>query len=160
MSDTIAPPQRRNTLLIVSLCLNAALIVIVAAGLWRAAHPLAAQRGILSPYGLMREVPAERDRIQAILESHSAELRSLRAASGDARLKAVDSLDAPDYALAKFEAALKAVGTADAALEDKLIDTMNESFAVLSPAERKAVADSIKRRNRSWLFQTFRNRAP
>ena len=160
MSETFAPPKQRNELLIVSLCINVALIVIILACFWRTLYPLATSRGILSPYGLMREVPAERERIQAILDSHTAELRALRAASGDARVKAVESLDAPDYTPAKFEAALKAVGAADAALEAKLVDTMNESFAVLSPAERKSVADSIRRRNRTWMSQTFRNRAP
>ena len=160
MADTFAPPPRRNVLLIVSLCLNAALILILAIGLWRTTHPFASQRGILSPYGLMHEVPAKRDQVQAILDSHTAELRSLRVASGDARLKAVASLDAPVYSPAKFAAALKAVGTADAALEAKLIDTMNESFAILSPDERKTVADKVRRRNRAWMFQAFGTRAP
>jgi uncharacterized membrane protein len=160
MTDAFAPPPRRNILLIVSLCLNAALIAIVAIGLWRAAHPFASQRGILSPYGLMREVPAKRDQVQTILNSHTAELRALRVASGEARLRAVESLDAPDYSPERFAAALQAVGTADAALEAKLIDTMNESFAILSPEERKTVAATVRRRNRAWMFQAFGTRAP
>jgi uncharacterized membrane protein len=161
MTDSFAPPPRRNILLIVSLCLNVVLVAMVLAGLWRALHPLSVlQRGILSPYGLMREAPAERDRIRAIINAHAPKLNELRAASGAARMRAVNAIGSPSYSPDQLKQSLAAVSAADAALESEVVDTMAQSIATLSPDERKAVAARVERRNRSWLFRVFQRHAP
>jgi len=161
MTDSFAPAPRRNLLLIVSLCLNAALLVIVLAGLWRALHPLPlGQRGILSPYALMREAPAERDRIRAIVGAHAPKLSELRAASAAARMRLINVLDASTYSDTNLRQSLGAVSAADAALESEVVAAMQESIATLSVDERKTVADRARRRNRFWLSRMFQQRAP
>ncbi len=159
MSDSFAPPPRRNILLILSVCLNVALIALIAAGIWRATHPqLTAVGGILSPVALMHSVPAERDRIQGIVNAHAPRLEELRAAAGATRLRAYNLLSSPGYSPAAFTKSLDAVRTADAALEAELVATMSESLAALSPAERKALVEKIRRQQNSWLYKLLRRR--
>ncbi len=159
MSDT-PPPPRRNWLLIVSLCLNIALIPVIAAVVIRATHRDAqiGSGGVLAPRTLMSALPAEGRKIQKIIDAHTPKIRQLRQAAGAARRDAFNSLAAPDYTPDKLQAALDRVHAADAALENESIAMMGECLATLTPAERTAIVEKIKRRNRSWFFRMFRPR--
>jgi hypothetical protein len=55
-------------------------------------------------------------------------------------------------------AAFKTVAAADAALEVESIGMMNDSLATLTPAERQALVDRVRKRNRSWFFHMMRRR--
>jgi uncharacterized membrane protein len=156
-----APPKRRvNWLLIVSLCLNIALVPVIAAVVIRALHRDTAigSGGILAPRSLMAALPDERVHIQKIIDAHSAKILSLRQASVRARLAAFEVLGAPGYTPQKLSAALDAVTVADTALETESVAMMSQSLATLTPAERQAMVEKVKKRNRSWLFRMFRPR--
>ncbi|MEI9995337.1 MAG: periplasmic heavy metal sensor [Rhizomicrobium sp.] len=153
MSDTPAP-RRRNWLLIVSLCLNVALIAAVAIGVVRLRHP----PGPLVPHALIAAVPEERDNIQAIIDAHAARIALLRKASANARHAAFNVFVAPDYSPRKMSDALAAVVAADTALETESVAALGDSLSALTPAERQAFADRVRKRSRSWLFRMFRPR--
>jgi uncharacterized membrane protein len=150
-----------NVLLIVSLCLNIALVPVIAAVVVRAMHRETAigSGGILAPRSVMEAVPAEQARIQKIIDAHSPKIHALRKDSVRARMAAFAALGAPDYSADKFAAALDRVSTADGALERESIAMMAQSLATLTPAERQAMVDKVKKRNRSWFWRTFRSRA-
>jgi uncharacterized membrane protein len=163
MSDPIAPPpprRRRSWLLIASLCLNIALIPVLAAVVIRATHrdTEIGTGGVLAPRSIMEALPDERRPIAGIIAAHTPKILALRKASGMTRWNAFKVLGAPDYTPAKLAAALDAVHAADAALEAESIAMMHDSLAVLTPEERLAMVEKVKRRNRSWLFRMFRPR--
>ena len=155
------PPRRRSWLLIVSLCLNIALIPVIAAVVVRATHrdTEIGSGGVLAPRTLMGALPAEAGAIQKVINAHTPKIRALRQDSAHARRDAFNSLAAPDYTPAKLQAALDRIHAADQALENESLAMMGDSIAVLTPAERAAIVDKIKRRNRSWFFRLFRPRA-
>lgn len=162
MSEPNSVPRRGHSiLLIVSLCLNIILIPIIAAVIVRAAHRdggVVGAGGVLAPRSVMAVVPAERDRIQAIIDQHAPKVIALRGASAEARRRAFMTLAAPDFSQDSFARSLSDVANADAALERENIAMMAQSLAVLTPQERQAMVTRTKTRNRSWFWRTFRPR--
>lgn len=159
MSDpTPAPKRRRSWLLIVSLCLNIALVPVIGAVIVRALHRDTAvgSGGILAPRSLQSAIPDERGAIQKIIVAHTPKVLALRQASVRTRREAFEVLGSPGYTPEKFTVALDAVATADSALEREAIAMMGESLATLNPAERAAIVEKVRKRNRSWLFRMFR----
>jgi uncharacterized membrane protein len=163
MSAPLSPPPRprRSWLLIVSLCLNIALVPVIAAVVVRAMHRDTAigSGGVLAPRSLMTALPAQSGAIQKVIDAHTAKIRGLREASLRARRQAFALLASPGYTPEKMSAALQAITAADTALETESIAMMGDSIARLTPAERQAIADKVRKRNNSWLFRMFRPRA-
>jgi len=164
MSETNLMPKRRpSILLIVSICLNIILIPVIAAVVVRAVHRdggVVGAGGVLAPRSVMAAVPAERDRIQAIIDGHTAKITALRKASAQARRQAFLTLAASDFSQSSFAKSLTAVAAADAALERENIAMMAQSLAVLTPQEREAMVTRTKARNHSWFWRMFRPRPP
>ena len=76
MSAPLPPPPRprRSWLLIVSLCLNIALVPVIAAVVVRAMHRDTAigSGGVLAPRSLMAALPAQSSAIQKVIDAHTA----------------------------------------------------------------------------------------
>jgi len=155
-------PRRRNILLILSLCLNVALLPVIAAIVIHALRHDGAigSGGILAPRSVMAALPGEQAPIQKVIDAHTAKLRALRLESLRTRRQAFAVLAAPDYTPENFARALNRVRDADSALESESIAMMAQSLATLTPAERQAMVEKVRKRNRSWLFRLFRPRAP
>jgi uncharacterized membrane protein len=163
MTDTPPPPAprpRRNWLLIVSLCLNIVLIPVIGAVVVRATHRdvQIGSGGVLAPRSLIAAFPNEGSKIQKVIDAHTPKVRELRRAAVQARREAWRVLGAPDYTADKMAKALDGVHAADTALEGESLAMMNDSLAVLTPDERAAAVEKIRKRNRSWLFRMFRPR--
>ncbi|MBV9904829.1 MAG: periplasmic heavy metal sensor [Alphaproteobacteria bacterium] len=162
MSDTpAAPPRRRRSwLLIVSLCLNIALIPVIGAVIVRAMHRdvQIGSGGILAPRSLQTAIPSERAAIQKVIDAHTAKIRELRRAAVQTRIASFNVLAAPDYTPEKFVASLDAVRQADTALETESIAMMADSLKTLTPEERAAIVEKVRKRNRSWLYRMFKPR--
>jgi uncharacterized membrane protein len=163
MTDAAAPTPptprpRRSWLLIVSLCLNIALIPVIAAVVVRALHRdvQIGSGGVLAPRSLMTAFPAETGPIQKVIAAHTPRIKVLRHATVQTRVQAWQLLASPGYTPAKMADALGAVHAADVALEGESIAMMNDSLATLSPGERAALVEKIRKRNRSWLFRMFK----
>jgi len=151
---------RRSWLLIVSLCLNLALNGGIAVAVYRLAHPdmSVGGGGPLSPKSVMAAFPDRQPAIAQVIAAHQAKILELRRAAAVARRDAFRELADPDYAPQKMAAAFKTVAAADAALEVESIGMMNDSLATLTPAERQALVDRVRKRNRSWFFHMMRRR--
>jgi uncharacterized membrane protein len=158
MNDTTVPRRRRSWLLIVSLCLNVALLALIAVTIWRVTHldTRIGSGGLLAPRSILAAAPDAEPAIEAVIDAHTAKLKVLHAASAAARRDAFHLLTAPDYTPAKMAAALDAVARADAALEAENIAMEADSIAKLTPGERTRVADHVKRRLGGWFFRQFR----
>ena len=157
MSDASpTTPRKRSTLLIVSLCLNVLLVPVIAVIIFHATHRSheIGSGGVLAPHTVMRTIPSESDRIEAIVAAHTPKIRALRQAAAQARRAAFTALSAPDYSAEKFRASLDAVAAADSALEQENIAMMRESLATLSATERAAMVARTKSRIR-WLSRWF-----
>jgi len=76
-----------------------------------------------------------------------------------ARRQAFLVLASPGYTPEKMSAALQAITAADIALETESVAMMGDSIATLTPAERQAIVEKVRKRNNSWLFRMFRPRA-
>jgi len=147
---------RRNWLLIVSLCLNVALIGGIAVVVWRVSHLDAGGSGPMSPRALMAEFPDRQPAIQKIIDAHRETIVGLRQDAAHARRDVFRELNAPDYAPQKMQTALNAMVVADTAVERQAVATAGETLATLSPAERQTLVDRIKARNRSWFYRMWR----
>lgn len=154
-------PRRRTSIaLIVSLCLNVALLALIGAAVSRVMHrdTEIGAGGILAPRSVIAAVPQAQALIQKIIDAHAQKLRALRMESVRTRKDAFAVLAASDYTPAKFAGALGAVHAADSALEGESITMMAESLSALTPAQRLVVVDRVRRRTNSWFFRTFRPR--
>jgi len=160
MTDTLppAPRSRRSWLLIVSLCLNIALIPVIGAVVVRAMHRdvQIGSGGILAPRSLINAFPSEGGKIQKVIAAHTPTIRERRHASVQTRIQAWQVLGASDYTPDKMAKALDAIHAADTALEGESLAMMNDSLAALTPDERMALVEKIRKRNRSWLVRMFR----
>ena len=163
MSDaSIAPRRQPSVLLIVSLCLNLALIGLIAIAYMRTgAHRFGGHEGregkvTLSAQALMRMVPSEEPKIQSILDAHRRRLRGLRQHAIQTRAEAFSLLESRDFKADDFTKSLAAVQNADAALEAETMKVTAESVAVLTPAEREAVAGEVRKPDRAGLRRLFR----
>ncbi len=160
MSETTPTPARRRVswLLIVSLCLNIALVPVIAAVVMRALHRETeiGSGGILAPRSLMTAFPQERRAIQKVIDAHTPAIRTLRAGSVRTRIAAFEVLASPAYTPQKLTAALQTVTAADGALETESVAMLGESLAALTPEERAAIVKKVRKRNRSWLYRMFK----
>jgi len=153
-TDLGAPPPRRrgNALLIVSLCLNIALAAMIAIGIYNAVQrnqQRAMPGGPLSPQALMAEVgPAERAKIQAVIDKHAARLKELHIEAAQARGTAFRIFAEPSFTPQEFSQALERVRAADTALQDETAKMIGESVAQLTPQERQGIAQKIRERAR------------
>ncbi|MBV8978844.1 MAG: periplasmic heavy metal sensor [Alphaproteobacteria bacterium] len=154
-------PDRPSILLIVSLCLNVALIGLAAAMFFRAGmRPFEAHeaRGGLSAAALMRMAPAEQDKIAAVLDAHRPKLHELRRQAMQARTELFQLLSAPAFDSQAFAKASEAVQAADSALEAESLRTTVESMALLTPQERVQVASEVHKPGRTWLKHLLHKR--
>jgi len=149
---------RRSWLLIVSLCLNLALIGAIAVVVWRVAHfdIAAGSGGPLSPRAVVAEFPDREPAVQTIIAAHRARMTDLRHAAALSRREVFRVLAAPDYTPQKMATALDSVAAADAAVEREAVGMTGESLATLSPEQRQAMVERLKARNRSWFFRMLR----
>jgi uncharacterized membrane protein len=157
------PRPRSSAVLIVSLCLNVALIGLIAIGLFRFGFrgfepPHPGGGGGLNAQMLMRMFPAEQGKLEAIAQAHRPKLRMLRLARNQARAEAFQVLSAPGFDSDAFAKALAAIQTADAAFETEQAKETVESVAALTPAERQSVAEKLPKPNKAWLRRAFRHR--
>ena len=157
MSD--APKRGSSVALIVSLCLNLALVGLIAIAMTRSG-PRGFEphepKGGLSAQALIRMVPAEESKIRSIMEAHHAHVRELRNDAMRARAESFRVLSSPDFREEDFAKSLAAVEAADAALQAEVMKLTAESIAVLTPAERQAVAARVKRPDKSWFRRFMR----
>ena len=159
MSDDPVVPLRRgpSVLLIVSLCLNLALIGLAAMVFVRGFEPHEPKVG-LSAQALMRMVPGEKDKIAGIVDAHRPRLHELRQQTMQARAELFGVLSAPDFDKAAFAKSIATVQGADAALEAENLKTTADAVAVLTPKERESVAGQVHKPSHSWLRRMFRKR--
>ncbi|HJW41630.1 MAG TPA: periplasmic heavy metal sensor [Rhizomicrobium sp.] len=160
MDDTPTRP-RRSWLLIVSLCLNLALIGGIAVVVYRLAHldTSVGVGGPLSPKSLAAAFPDRGPAIEQAIAAHQQKILALRRIAGETRRAAFRELADPDYSPQKMDVALKAAATADAELETESVGLLNDSLSTLTPAERQTLVDRVKKRNRSWFFRMMHRQA-
>lgn len=162
MSDPVVVPKRQpSVLLIVSLCLNLALIGLIAITFMRTGmgrfEPHDGKVG-LGAQSLMRMVPAEQTKIQAIIDAHRPKMRELRHQAILARGESFRLLAAKDFKADDFAKSLASVDAADAALEAETMAVTAQSVAVLTPQERQDIAGKIQKPDRAELRRFFRRR--
>ncbi len=162
MSMPAAPVgQKPSLLLIVSLCLNLALLGVVGVMMWRSHGrefgPREPRAG-LSAQMLIRMVPVEAPKIERIVASHRPRLHELRGNAMRTRAESFRLLTEPSFDSAAFAKSLAAVQTADAALEAETMKLTADSVAVLTPQERALVASKVQRPDRIWLRHFFGRR--
>jgi uncharacterized membrane protein len=152
--------QKPSLLLIVSLCLNVALLGVVGVTLWRSndqeVEPRVPRVG-LSAQTLTQMVPAEKTKIEAILSRHRLRLRELRSDAMRARIESFRILTEHNFDSGAFAKALAQVQTADAAFEAETMTITAESVAALTPQERALVVGKVHKPNRVALRRFFRN---
>jgi uncharacterized membrane protein len=151
--------QKPSLLLIASLCLNVALLGVVGVTLWRSNEPgfePRAPKAGLSAQMLMRMVPAEKTKIEAILLEHRPRLHALRGEAMRARVESFRLLTESSFDSAAFAKSLAQVQTADAALEAETMTITADSVAALTPQERALVAGNVQKPDRAWLKRFFR----
>jgi len=161
VTDAAVPARSGpSVLLIVSLCVNVALIALVAIAVLRAGPRTFEPRkeGALGAHALMRMVPAETAKIQAVIDSHHQRMRELREQAMQARAESFRALTASEFDAGAFAKSLAAVQNADAALEAESLKVTADSVAVLTPAEREHVAGKVEKPDRVWLRRFFRRR--
>ena len=112
----------------------------------------------LAPKPVIAEFPDRQAAIQSVIDTHTVRITALRLASAHARRDMFRLMVSPDYSPVKMRAALAAVATADAALEAESVAMAADSLSTLSPAQRQALAETLRKRNRSWLYRTFKPR--
>jgi uncharacterized membrane protein len=160
MSDPVVVPKRQpSVLLIVSLCLNLALIGLIAITFMRTGmHRLEPHDGKvgLSAQSLIRMVPAEQTKIQAIIDAHRKQMHQLRRQAMQARADSFQLLEAKDFKADDFAKSLAAVDAADAALEAETMAMTAQAVAVLTPQERADIAAKVQKPDRAELRRFFR----
>lgn len=163
MSAAGDTPRRRGRtiLLVVSLCLNVALIALVVVSVMgppRRFFGPPPPVGPLSPGALMHSLPPDgQAKIHAVVEAHVSAMRQARRDARDARMKAIQVFSSPGYTSEAFSAALDGVRAADTALEEQAIAMLKDSIATLTPAERQQViAQARTHRRPPWWERVLR----
>jgi uncharacterized membrane protein len=155
MSDAsnsmVVRPPKRNVWLIVSLCLNLALVAVIVGGVinaMRNGHP---PPGLFGPHVLIDFAsPDERVKIKAVMDAHAGKIEALKKADMAARQTAFAMFSGETLDPAAFEKALDAVDDADDAVRREEVRVVSESVAQLSPAERQALSDKARKRMKWW----------
>jgi uncharacterized membrane protein len=152
-STTPAPKSRgRSVLLIVSLCLNVALIAMIVAGIANAIRMAGHPKGMLAPQALLAAAStSERPQIQAVIDAHAARVKELEKAEFTARRAALEVFAQPNLNADEFKKALDAVNAADDAVREEQIAVMDEAATKLSASERAAMTEKAHRRIHWWL---------
>ena len=146
-SGSTGQAPRRSVLLIVSLCLNVALVVMIVAGILNAIHRQPPRGNPLGPDALKEDAaPAERAKIDAIVAAHAGKIQELRKADWAARRTAFKIFAAPNFDPAAFSNALGKAQDADDSLRREMSAVSAQAAAQLSPSERQAVAQKARRR--------------
>jgi Spy/CpxP family protein refolding chaperone len=160
MSETSVTPKRQpSVLLIVSLCLNLALIGLIAITVMRTGwHRLERHEGkiSLSAQSLARMVPAEQTKIQAIIDAHRKQMHALRRQAMLARVDSFRLLEARNFNADEFAKSLASVDAADAALEAETMAMTAQAVAILTPQERADIAAKVRKPDRAELRRFFR----
>ncbi|HTT98012.1 MAG TPA: periplasmic heavy metal sensor [Rhizomicrobium sp.] len=160
MSETTVTPKRQpSVLLIVSLCLNLALIGLIAITVMRTGlHRFEPREPKLNlnAQSLMRMVPAEQAKIQTIIDTHRKQMRSLRRQAMEAREESFRLLEAKDFSADDFAKSLASVDAADAALEAETMAMTAQAVAALTPQERADIAAKVQKPDRAELRKLFR----
>jgi uncharacterized membrane protein len=155
------PRRQPSVLLIVSICLNIALIALIAIAMTRVGarsfgpHE---RKGGLSAQAALRAAPAEAPKIRAIIERRHPHLHRLRGEAMRARAESYRLLTAPDFDPQRYAQSLAAVQKADAALEAEVTAMAAESVATLTPAERAQFARTVRRPDKKWLRRLMHGR--
>jgi uncharacterized membrane protein len=157
-----APSRTRTTLMVMSLCLNAALIALILVGIGRVGGGFLTTPGVIAPVQIARGLPSqEKEKVLDIVAEHRDAMRDRRRAARRARLEAFRIFAAPNYTAGDFARALDQVRAADAALEEEAVAQQRDVVNILTPAERKAIADRVEaRRGRPWWRRLMRPNAP
>jgi uncharacterized membrane protein len=143
--------RRRNTGLIVSLCLNVVLIAMVAVGFVRAWQREYEQRvgGAFSAQSIVAHLPPDRAaRVQAVVDAHAAKLNALADAAQQARVKARLLFLSPDYQLPVYAQQQARILAADDALEAEKMRQLNDIGVLLTVDERKGIVDRARHQPR------------
>jgi uncharacterized membrane protein len=136
--------------LVVSLALNCLLIGAIAAR-WYTHERMERFSGAsytqLVPRRFLGQLSAERRReLMAIMGSHRKEFRDGRAALGKAALTLSEALSREPYDKAAVDAAIDGFGSEAAGLIEQGSKVAREIIAVLSPEERRRLAQRIRER--------------
>jgi uncharacterized membrane protein len=152
-----AQSRTRTTLLVMSLCLNVGLIALILVGIGRVGGRFMAPPGIMAPAQIARALPPQqRDKVRDIVAAHRDAMRERRQAARQARQEAFRIFAAPDYSPGDFTRALDGVRTADAAMEEEAVGLQQDVVNILTPDQRKMIAERVKARRehstwRRWM---------
>jgi uncharacterized membrane protein len=151
MSEVLPGPTgqapKRSVLLIVSLCLNVALVVMIVAGILNAIYHQPPRGNPLGPEAFKEDAaPAERVKIDAIIAAHAGKIQELREADWAARRTAFKIFAAPNFDSGAFSNALAKAQDADDSLRREMSTVSAQAAAQLSPSERQEVAQKARRR--------------
>jgi uncharacterized membrane protein len=159
MADPAPWSKGRTLLLLLSLCLNVALIAFLFVLLTRAVAGgfIGQPGGQLAPatiaQGLSPESQAKVREVQAL---HAEAMRQARQAARRTRLVAFRIFAAPNFNPDSFGQALEDVRAADARLEEEAILQLKDVINGLSPDERRTVVTRIRTgANRPWYRRWF-----
>ena len=160
MSEVTQPaPRRRSIALIISICLNVALVAMILA----AAASLFFHRfhghwegGPLGIHAMMDVAsPQERARIEDIVQRRRPHLHDLSEKARAARAAAYKIFALPSFDQAAYVKALDQVRLENDALQAEVSMMMAEAASQLSPGERQKLAERAGRYSR-WHTGHFR----
>ena len=148
---TTAKPARRSWALIGSICLNVALIAMILAAvgsmLFHRGRPW--EGGPLGIHAMLDvATPAERAKIEAIVERHHGRLQDLSDRARATRRSAYQVFAQPNFDRTAYTQALDNMRAADDALKAEVGGMMGEAAAELSPEERQQLAARAERRSK------------
>ena len=150
MSDV--PQPRRSTALIISICLNIALIAMILAALASAffrPFPHHWEGGPLGLHAMMDiAAPQERARIEDIVERDRPQLKALADRARDARVAAYKIFAQANFSRDAYSKALDQARQANDALQAEVSAMMVDAAAQLSPEERQTLAAQAARKSR------------
>lgn len=153
-ADSLAPSRRRAILLAASLCLNVALLALLAVGAARVMQGTAilVRPGPMSAAAIVTAWPNHAGEIAAIRARHLDALRAARRGAQRARRQVFQDFAAQPFDAAAYAAALDGVRAADARLEEEQVSVQRDVVAVLSPQERAEIAEKVRRLQRRQLW--------
>lgn len=148
---TPAQPGGRSWALIVSICLNVALIAMIIAAIggmfFHRGRPW--EGGPLGIHAMLDvATPPERAKIQSIVDRHHDRLQDLGDRARAARSAAHEVFAQPNFDRAAYTQALDKMRAADDALKVEVGAMMGEAASELSPEERKQLAAKAERRSK------------
>jgi uncharacterized membrane protein len=146
-----ATPIRRNIWLILSLCLNVALIAMIAVGIWRSVEKQreASLGRAFSAQSIVAHLPPDRAaRVQAVIDAHAAKLGALADEAERSRLNARPFFTAEKFDAIAYARAQQGMRQADDALQAERLRQLAEIAAILTPRERHEIAERARKERR------------